>query len=179
MSLTMHVFAANQNEAVRAEDITTLVDQLGDHDGLKRQKARASLVSLDGSAVPSLIKALSDPSRDVRWEAVKALGDIADPSAAPALVEALEDERFGVRWLAAEALIALGPGAALPPLMQALSRSSDSVWLRQGAHHILRTLARDGLPQSVQPVLSALEDVEPAVQCPPLAERAGKSLRFS
>jgi HEAT repeat protein len=175
----MHIFEPPENETVQTKDIATLVNQLGDDDGLLRQKARTSLVCLDGSAVPSLIMALNNPSRDVRWEAAKALGEIGDPAAAPALVKALEDERFGVRWLAAEALIGLGADAVLPPLMKALSESADSVWLRQGAHHVLRTLARDGLPASVQHVLAALEDVEPAVECPALALRAWKSLRLS
>ena len=177
MSLAMHRFEQNQNQQIRAEDITSLVVQLGDDDGLLRRKAREFLVTLDGSAVPSLVKALSNPSRDVRWEAAKALGEIGDPSAAPALVEALEDERFGVRWLAAEALIALGPKAVLSPLMKALSEFADSVWLRHGAHHVLRALAQDGLPPKVQTVLAALEDVEPAVECPVLAERAWELLR--
>jgi HEAT repeats len=179
MSLTMHLFENNQNLTMHTEGIASLVNRLGDDDGLLRRKARETLVNLDGSAVPSLIIALSNPSRDVRWEAAKALGAIGDPSAAPALVEALEDERFGVRWLAAEALIALGAEATLPPLMHALSESADSVWLRHGGHHVLRTLARYGLPKTVQPVLAALEDVEPAVECPALALRAWESLRFS
>jgi HEAT repeat protein len=179
MSLTMHLFEQNQNPTIRSEDITSLVVQLGDDDGLLRRKARESLVNLDGSAVPSLVKALSNPSRDVRWEAAKALGELGDASAAPALVQALEDERFGVRWLAAEALIALGPEAVLPPLMHALSESADSIWLRQGAHHVLRARARIGLPEKVQPVLAALEDVEPAMECPTLALNAWKSLRPS
>jgi HEAT repeat protein len=166
MSLTMHLFENNQNQTVHTEGIASLVNRLGDDDGLLRRKARETLVNLDGSAVPSLIMALSNPSR-------------GDPSAAPALVEALEDERFGVRWLAAEALIALGAEATLPPLMHALSESADSVWLRHGGHHVLRTLARNGLPKTVQPVLAALEDVEPAVECPALALRAWESLRFS
>ncbi len=179
MSLTMHLFEQYLNQTVSAEDITSLVNQLGNDDGLLRRKARESLVNLDGHAVPSLVMALANPSRDVRWEAAKALGEIRDPAAAPALVKALEDERFGVRWLAAEALISLGSKAVLPPLMHALSISADSVWLRHGAHHVLRALARDGLPQKVQPVLAALEDVEPAVECPVLAQRAWESLRDS
>jgi HEAT repeat protein len=97
MSLTMHLFEDNQNQTAHTEDIASLVNQLGADAGLLRRKARESLVNLGGNAVPSLIMALSNPSRDIRWEAAKALGAIGDASAAPALVEALEDERFGVR----------------------------------------------------------------------------------
>jgi HEAT repeat protein len=176
MSLTMHLFPTHSDLSSDSESIGSLILALGAEDGLVRQKARTTLVELDGQVVPDLVRALSNPSGDVRWEAAKALGAIHDPASAPALVRALEDERFGVRWLAAEALIALGVGPALQPLMQALARSADSIWLRQGAHHVLRTLARDGLPRDVDAVLAALEDVEPAVAVPPLAARAWEAL---
>jgi hypothetical protein len=174
MSLTMHLFSPDLNRGLGSDsqDVSSLVESLGSEDGITRRKAREMLVALDGATVPALISALSGRNRNTRWEAAKALGEIGDPAAAPALVEALEDERFGVRWLAAEALISLGKDAVLAPLMRALVEAPDSVWLRHGAHHVLRTLARDGLPEPVQGVLAALEDLEPAVECPTLASHA-------
>jgi len=50
-------------------------------------------------------------------------------------VAALEDNDFGVRWAAAVALAEAGD-RALPPLLRALIDRPNSVWLRQGAHHI-------------------------------------------
>ncbi len=154
--------------------IGALMDTLCDKDTLKRHRARLTLVDMGSLAVPYLIQALED-SHAVeckRWESAKALSDIGDPSAAPALINVLgQDEQFGVRWLAAEGLIAMGRNG-LVPLLNALRQRSDSTWLREGAHHVLRTLAGRGLYVYVAPVLTALEDIEPAVEVPPAARAA-------
>ncbi len=154
--------------------VRALMDTLCDKDTLKRHRARLTLVDMGAPVVPYLIQALED-SHAVeckRWEAAKALSDIGDPSAAPALINVLgQDEQFGIRWLAAEGLIAMGRNG-LVPLLNALIQRSDSTWLREGAHHVLRTLAGRGLYVYVAPVLTALEDIEPAVEVPPAAQAA-------
>jgi HEAT repeat protein len=154
--------------------IRALMDVLCDRDTLKRHRARLLLVDIGSPAVPYLVQALEDPAAEecVHWEAAKALSDIGDPLAAPALIGILgQDEHFGIRWLAAEGLIALGR-TGLVPLLNALIQRSDSAWLREGAHHVLRILAGRGLYAQVAPVLTALEDIEPAVQVPPAARAA-------
>jgi HEAT repeat protein len=138
---------------------------LGDHDGLVRQRARHSLVAIGEPAAPALVKALSDPNGHRRWEAAKTLGAICDPMAAPALVRAMEDEDFGVRWLAAEGLIGL-KRAGLAPLFQALAEHPDSVWIREGAHHVCRMMVDHDLHDLVAPVLAALDSGEPALEAP-------------
>jgi HEAT repeat protein len=151
--------------------IRALMDTLCDRDTLKRHRARLSLVDIGSPAVPYLVQALEDPDVQecVHWEAAKALSDIGDPAAAPALVDVLgQDEHFGIRWLAAEGLIALERNGVVP-LLNALIQRSDSAWLREGAHHVLRILAGRGLNAQVAPVLTALEDIEPAVEVPPAA----------
>ena len=151
--------------------IRALMDTLCDRDTLKRHRARLLLVDIGSPAVPYLVQALEDPDAEecVHWEAAKALSDIGDPLAAPALIDILgQDEHFGVRWLAAEGLITLGRNG-LVPLLNALIQRSDSAWLREGAHHVLRTLAGRGLYAQLAPVLAALEDIQPAVQVPPAA----------
>lgn len=182
MALSMNLFNTSTHDVVsEEEDVDTLVRRLNDKNGHVRQQARWTLVHRGADAVPALVEALSAPDRNMRWEAAKALGEIADPSAAPALVGALDDERFGVRWLAAEGLIRIGE-VALPPLMAALAGSANSVWLRGGAHHVLRGLVQHArhqnreLPQEVIDVLAALEDVEPAVEAPFRAARAYRAL---
>lgn len=152
--------------------IDTLIGELAEPNGLKRQDARLKLVEIGKAAVPVLVETLDDHREQVRWEAAKALSQIGDPAAAPALVNALEDENFGVRWLAAEGLIAAGR-KGLPPLLQALVHHSDSGWLREGAHHVLRSLIGNvGLHDLIAPVLVALDDVEPVTEVPPAAEEA-------
>jgi HEAT repeat protein len=153
------------------DTINELIASLGDDDGLVRQRARRSLVVLGALAVPSLTRALNDPSDHKRWEAAKALGQIRDPVSAPALVHALEDRDFGVRWLVAEALIALDD-KALAPLLEAMTRHSASRWLREGAHHVLRMLADKDLHDLVAPVLAALDGVEPVLEVPQAARAA-------
>ena len=155
--------------------IEALLTQLHSHDGKVREQARWRLVALRGAAVIPLADALEDPDWHVRWEAAAALRDIADPRAAAALVETLRDRRFGVRWLASDALIALR-GAALAPLLNTLIHSTDSLWLRNGAHHVLRDLSGGHLSREataiLKPLLAALEGVEPSVEVPLAARRA-------
>jgi hypothetical protein len=155
--------------------INELIATLGDHGGLARQRARHSLVAIGKPAVPALVEALTDPNGHRRWEAAKTLGAIRDPSAAPALVRAMEDEDFGVRWLAAEGLIGL-KRAGLASLLQALIHHSDSIWIREGAHHVFRMLVDHDLHDLVAPVLAALDGAEPVLEAPSAAQAALKAL---
>jgi HEAT repeat protein len=153
--------------------ISALVTDLGSKDGLVRVRARLSLVAIGGRTVGHLVKALASKKQWIRWEAAKTLGQIGDPAAAEALVRALEDQMFDVRWLAAEGLVTAGR-EALVPLLHALLERSDSEWLREGAHHVLHDLVRGGseLRDVLQPVLAALEDIEPSLEVPVAAETA-------
>jgi HEAT repeat protein len=153
----------NPDSAGDPATISRLIAALADDDRVTRQRARESLVEIGGSAVTPLTEALAKSNERVRWEAANALSEIGDPAAAPALVRALEDNSFGVRWLAAEGLISLGH-EGLSPLLEALVEHPESAWLRQGAHHVLRILAEEGLHDHVTSVLKALEDIEPAIE---------------
>jgi HEAT repeat protein len=156
--------------------IKALVFALSSGDGMLRQTVRQGLVALGETAVPALISALRDPNTNVRWEAAKALSEIASPQSAEALVGALEDRNFGVRWLAAEGLIVLGR-AGLAPLAQALIRDPESEWLREGAHHVLRVLANRSQHELVAPLLGALEGFEAALDVVPQAYELLDALR--
>jgi HEAT repeat protein len=126
-------------------DLESLMDMLASKNGVARQKARKALVALGKPAVPSLTQALLNSRSDhLRWEAAKTLGAIGDAGAISPLVKALEDRDRDVAWLAAEALRKFKT-AAWPPLLRALVKSgSDSVSLRQGAHHVLRNQKEAG-----------------------------------
>jgi hypothetical protein len=145
--------------------LEALLAGLSSHDDDVRVKARHSLVALGKGAVPPLIEALKNGSYLIRWEAAKALGEIADPEAAPTLVDALEDDEFDVRWLAGEGLIKMNING-LKPLLQALELRGDSVLLREGAHHVFHDLAKGALRKYLAPVLAALEALEPGEQVP-------------
>jgi HEAT repeat protein len=115
-----------------------LMEMLASGDGSVRLDARESLVALGKSAVSSLSSALNGSrSRQVRWEAAKALGAIRSPRSIAALAKALEDRDRDVAWLAAEALKEFGQ-AAWPAVFRALiDDGAKSALLRQGVHHVL------------------------------------------
>lgn len=139
--------------------IDALVAVIPSGNGLLRQAARRALVSIGEPALPALAKALHDGDENARWEAAKALGEMAEPAAAEDLVEALEDEAFSVRWLAAEGLIALEYDS-LEPLLQALEKKPDSVWLRESTHHVLKTLDQKGFHHFTGRLLASLDKGE-------------------
>jgi HEAT repeat protein len=156
--------------------VNSLIARLTCEDGVERQIARQRLVSIGEPAVPSLIRCLSDPRRQARWEAAKALRGIRDPISATALVNALEDKDFGVRWVAAAGLSALGRDA-LWPLLSALLERPDSDELRHGVHHVCHDLVQTEVGPIVRPVLKALNQLEPEIAVPQAAYDALNRLR--
>ncbi len=161
-----------ERQAVREGD---LVRDLRSEDPVRRQRACSALILLGPEAVPVLVEALRDPADHARREAARALSRIHDPSSAGALVLALEDEIPGVRWLAGEGLIAMGRDG-LVPLLQGLIRQSDSVRLRQGAHHVLRAIGPGEQARQIAQVMDALEGPEPISALPVAAFNALKEL---
>lgn len=166
---------ATSNSRITATAIKRWITELGSRDGMVRQRARHSLVAIRKPVILHLSKLLGDRNEQVRWEAAKALGEIADPKTAAPLTCALEDEEFDVRWLAAEGLIAL-KHEGLPSLLKALMERPQSVWLREGAHHVLHDLARTSLRKQVKALLEALEGVGPEIDVPPAAQKLLNSL---
>jgi sporulation protein YlmC with PRC-barrel domain len=164
-------------QKVRRETIVVkaLIGHLSSRDGLTRQYARKSLVTIGKPAIPSLTALLNDHRHQVRWEAVKALGAIKDLSAINGLLTALNDDSFDVRWLAAEGLVSLGR-QVLSPLLRTLVLQPDSVLLRDSAHHVLRSLIGQDKKNTIQPVLLALEDIDFSVKVRMAARSALKAL---
>jgi HEAT repeat protein len=119
--------------------IPDLIAELGNNDFLKRQHARLLLIHHEPESIPALLDALENPKAQIRWEAASALGDIRDPETAPALTEMLMDEDTGVRWAAMESLINMGK-KALRPILEKFIKDFESLWLREGVHHILHVL---------------------------------------
>ncbi len=160
-----------------SEIILPLIAELNNRDGMKRQRARYALIHNGKRAVPFLIGALHDRRNQVRWGAAKALAEIRAPEAAKDLVGALRDSDIGVRWLAGEALIAM-PGAAVEPLLEGLKEHFASVWMREGALHVLHGLQKKQLltPALFQVVL-ALSGPAPEAEVPWAAYMASKNLK--
>lgn len=154
-------------------DIESLVADFSSRDGAVRIAAREALVDIGQPAVDALVRTLADSRIQLRWEAAKALGTIADPTAAEALALALDDKVFDVRWLAAEGLIAIGRKAAAPVLRLVIS-CADSPLCRSGTHHVLHDLVAsdEDLRETLAPVLAALDGVAASVTVPLAAEAA-------
>jgi HEAT repeat protein len=163
--------------AAEPTTIQQQIDALADTDVIARDRARHALVRLGQAAVRPLMQALDSSDEIVRWEATKALGELADPAAAPALIAALDDQRFAVRWLAAEGLIALKEAGVVALLEALMAASWDNVWLREGAHHVLRSQLRAPFGHLLAPVVSALEGPEASVTAPTKAHHAVEALR--
>ncbi|HRX04607.1 MAG: HEAT repeat domain-containing protein [Anaerolineae bacterium] len=158
-----------------AEDFDLLIEALGANQGQVREQARVELINQGYQATPPLIEAMHDPNEHRRWEAAKALGAIGDQRAAAALVQALDDDNPGIRWVAGNDLIALGRDG-LTPLLQALIEGMGSIWLREGAHHVLQSLAREGYNE-LAPVVDALENIVPTIEVPVAAYHALEAMR--
>jgi len=155
----------------RSATVEELIEELGSRNGFDRLNARRTLVALGQPAVRPLVEALSSDEEVVRWEAAKAFTRLHAPEAAPALVTSLQDPDGDVRWLSAEALVALGRDG-LPPVLEALIKEPDSIYLREGAYHVLRELNHGDLTPITQPVLNALQHYEPELVVPISAEQA-------
>ena len=141
-----------------ATGIDELLAMLHHKDGLVRQKGRLALTEMGEAAVPGLCRVLLNaPSKDARWGAVKALGEIRSPEAIPALLDALEDRNADVAWLAATALNRLGREAWKPVLQRLVGRGVDSVAVRDGVHHILAGQSFDRYADLFGTVIASLE----------------------
>lgn len=152
-------------------ETAALISRLGDSDGLVRQKARLALEDMGKPAVPYLCKLLNDKKQHARWEAVKALVEIADPSSARALVKVLEDKVFDIRWLAAEALIKIGK-PALAPALRAILLTSEPDWLWEGVRHVVHGLANGELESLLTPLATAFDDINFKLRVPIEARKA-------
>jgi len=158
------------------ENVNDLIATLGSIDVVQRTQARHALVGIGGPAVAPLTGALTDHRQQVRWEAAKALTDIADPSAADGLASALGDDDADVRWAAGEGLIAIDR-AAIKPLLAKLTKSDLPDDIYQAAHQVVHHLAsHDDLRTCLRPVLEALEHSEPEVAVPVAAAQALQKL---
>ena len=157
---------ASVDVATMAPAIQLALAKLASRDVLARDRARHTLVRAGSVALGPLMAALPNAEGVTRWEIVKALGEIRDVAAAEVLIETLDETRFDVRWLAAEGLIRLGEGGIAPLLRSLENAAWDNVWLREGAHHILRSQLGGPLGTIIAPVVVALEGPEPGVTVP-------------
>jgi HEAT repeat protein len=165
---------------INNQNIDSLIEVLKSKDGIARQNARIALVKIGEPTLDALITAFEVKKDPLHWEVAKALSQIGTAKAAQTLVDALEDQEFSVRWMAAEGLINIGEDGLIP-LLKALRKRTDSIWLREGAHHVIHDLVTQKLvsetaQECLIPVLDALNHFEAVIQTNTAADRALKIL---
>lgn len=159
-----------------SKKIEGLIATLTSEEAARRMEARSELIDIGRPAIPPLLKLLSHAMETARWEACKILGIIGEKTACQRLVQVLKDESFDVRWVAAESLVAMGPRSVIP-VLQALEMNFDSVYLREGALHILRVFDAQGmLNRKTRLVIDALNTFEPGISIALAARTALDSL---
>jgi hypothetical protein len=120
-----------------------------DKDPLVRAAAAEALGKIgDPRAIPPLIKALDDERYMVRWDAVKALGELKAGPAIPNLERvAKTDRQSDVRLAAVNVLGKIGGKEAIGPLIDVLSDKDENI-----AYFASQNLARlTGQSFGVQP----------------------------
>jgi hypothetical protein len=134
------VIRRKMEPAINSEkEISALVEQLGDENGLVRQRARLNLAHIGKASVPALLKALESPNVHARREATKVVGELRAESAATSLANLLRDGNVDIRWAAMESLTRIGR-ASMRPLLEVFVKNFDSSLMREGVHHILHVL---------------------------------------
>ena len=129
--------------------IKKLLNELQSEDVGVRHNARLELVKIGTPIIDFLIELDYSKDKNVKWEVMKALGQIADPDTIPLLLEGLCDDDFEIRWLAAEGLIEIGKESVKPIL-------------RHGAHHVLHDFVTTGLFKDKHDLISVLNEVATA-----------------
>lgn len=135
----------------RNADVTNILCAVleTDKDPLVRAAAAEALGKIGNpSAIPTLVKALDDERYMVRWDAVKALGELKAGPAIPNLERvAKTDRQSDVRLAAVNALGKIGGKEAIGPLIDVLSDKDENI-----AYFASQNLARlTGQSFGVQP----------------------------
>lgn len=116
--------------------VAALLDALSTANEVLANQIFHSLVKLGHAAVPALIATCSSPSPWIRWQCMRALGEIGDPHAISALALALADNDRSVAWMAARSLRVFGP-CSVGPVLQRLVTAETLPWLIETAWYVL------------------------------------------
>ena len=138
------------------DTINKLIEALKSKEGFRRQAARKQLVEIGEPAIEYLKELLDSKDHHTRWEAIKAIGEIASIDSIPLLIEYTKDGESDIRWLAAKGLINIGR-PSIKPLVSALVEDYRSVFLREATHHVLRYLKSRKLYTDTSGILPALK----------------------
>lgn len=109
------------------EGIDPLLRALRDPEKKVRAQAVTALAEIGDPSVDSLTLLMNDPDWKVRYRAAEALGIIRSKKAVPFLITALDDQKDHVRYMAAKALGTTGFGTAEKALIARLGDENEFV----------------------------------------------------
>ncbi len=155
---------------IHKNSIESLIKDLMSDDGVVRNEARLELVKMGECTIDFLAELVNNSNDRVRWEAIKAMGEIKSLLTIPFLMDALEDEMSSVRWLAAEGLIALKKDG-IRAILEALIECKESYLLRQGAHHVLNDLNKKLKDNKIAELISLLEHPDVHMRIPMMTKQ--------
>ncbi len=133
----------------------------------------SALVQIGPDAVPALIQASTSSSAWMRWQCIRALGDIRDRRAIPVLVNALRDIDHSVTWVAAKGLVHYGRLSVIP-VLRLLTTAAATPWLVETASYVLQNQCqyRPKLRPYLEPVLQQMHSVAYREGIPTVAHKA-------
>jgi hypothetical protein len=132
-----------------------------------------ALAKIGNDAVPALLTESTSNVPWIRWQVIRALGEICDHRALPTLVSALRDQDHSVAWLAAKGLARFGK-RCLEPVLRLLSTTDVSPWLVETASYVLHEVyIRDPkLKPYLEPVVQSMHGVAYQIATPNAARKA-------
>jgi hypothetical protein len=151
--------------------VPTLLTALRGADEQFGSQIFSALVQLGHDAVPALVNASKSNSAWVRWQCLRALGEIRDRRALPVLVPALGDTDHSIAWVAAKGLVRLGT-IGVGPVLRLLTTAEITPWLIQTASYVLQHQRDPRLKPYLEPVIQAMHGAAFRVGTPDTAHRA-------
>lgn len=118
----------------------------------------SSLVRLGPAAVPALVESSTSSSPWMRWQCIRALGNIRDLRALPVLVRALADADQSVAWMAAKGLVPFGR-QSVGPVLRLLMSAPVTPWLIETSSYVLRNQRDPSLKSYLKPLIQHMHGV--------------------
>ena len=120
------------------DEVTSLIPDLISSNTIRRKEARQNLEKLGPMKLEQLAFLLSSKNKQLRWEVAKALECGSTAGSIPIFLKLLTDDESDIRWIAAEGLINIGRASLIPLLHEIIYH--ESIYINEGAHHILQEL---------------------------------------
>ncbi|MCB2222234.1 MAG: HEAT repeat domain-containing protein [Bacteroidetes bacterium] len=136
-------------------DVRKQVPDLMNDKTMKRKNARHFLEEKGERVLEDIYLLLKSGNHQLRWEAAKALEDIASEKSIPVLIKLMNDKESEFRWLAAEGLRKIGR-KSIVPLLQLVIEKGQSPRIRTGAHYVLNEVLTDVEKLEMENLMEAL-----------------------